>query len=247
MREDSLAPRHRFTIDVMTHHQDTPCDTRVGRELRETRSSHRHAFTLIEMLAVLVIMSMLLAVSGRLFSSLSAKSMDVAADTIVGAIEQARSDALRSGEPRLIAFRKATDEFGKTIVREFGLIQSGGGSKAIIWHRLPAGAALWERAPVASVPGTALLTLPQQRIADFQIPGLSSDPATDATYWGIVFNDLGEITFPATVSMDPARPAVAGPYFIAVVSEAQLASVGEPKNIHWIEIRPATGRTVTVQ
>ncbi|MCB1209182.1 MAG: prepilin-type N-terminal cleavage/methylation domain-containing protein [Verrucomicrobiales bacterium] len=231
----------------MPHNQDTPCATTVGIALRETRSSRRPAFTLIEILAVLAVMSVLLAVTGGLFSSLGAKSLDVAADTIVGAIEQARSDAMRSGEPRMIAFREAADGFGKSAVREFGLVQSGGGTKSMIWQRLPAGAALWGRAPAANIPGTALLTLAQRRIEDFQIPSLTSDADTDDTYWGIVFNDLGEITFPATESMDPARPAAAGPYFIAVVNEAQLASIGEPKNIHWIEIRPATGRTVTVQ
>ncbi len=196
------------------------------------------------------ILLLMIYLGSSVFENLGSTSRMTAAQMLVGAVEEARSEAMRTGKISMIAFRQKQDEFGKLAWREFGVVKhealSTGEGCYLDWRTIPKGVLLWTGTLPGVSAGTNALTLPSKTALDYAIPNLSGAAEDVDPIIGVLFGDLGEVIYPsaqASVAADgSAIPAVPGPYYLAVAEEAQTAPGMTPRNYQLIEIRPASGR-----
>ncbi len=207
------------------------------------RPLRERGFTLIETMATISIVVLMLYVTVGSLDSLRSTSRLTAAQNLISAFEEARSEAMRRGTPCMLAFREKADEFGIMAYREFGLMkhtqgESGQMVAQIEWRQMPSGIALWKGLPSTITAGTNVLSLTAKPITEFGVPTLYVKEAYPAQ--AMVFGDLGEAIQPSAQSATP----VPGPYYIAVAEARQMENNQMPVNYQMIEIRPATGRAL---
>lgn len=210
-------------------------------DLRRRGAFRAGGFTLIESLATVLILSLMLYVTLGSFESLRSTSRLTAAQNMVSALEEARSEAMRTGSASLILFRQKTDELGVVAYREFGLMQKRSAGAGIVWRQLPNGIVLWTGLPEEITSGTNVLTMTARSPRQHGITGLGS--ADDEAHPGVVFGDLGEVTFPTAQPLNPGDAPTPGPYYLCVAEAAQAQGSASPLNMQMIEIRAATGRS----
>lgn len=214
------------------------------------RSVRNGGFTLVEIMTVICILLLLIFLGSSAFENLGSTSRMTAAQMLVGAVEEARSEAMRTGKVSMLAFRQKPDEFGQAAWREFGVVKhetlSTGDGCHLEWRQIPKGISLWPGTPTGVAAGTNLLTLPPKLERDYSIPNLAAVATDTDQLIAILFGELGEVIYPsaqAALAVGGATiPAVPGPYYLAVAEENQTAPGMTPKNFQLIEIRPVSGR-----
>lgn len=197
-------------------------------------------FTLIESLATVMILAMMLFVTVGSLESLRSTSRLTAAQNLVSALEEARSEAMRASSSSMIVFRQKADEFGVLAYREFGLLRRRNGVNGIIWRQMPNGIVLWSGLPPTVTAGTNALTIGEQTPRQLGITGL--DEGDEEAHVAVVFGDLGEVTYPTAQPLAPGDPPTPGPYYLCVAEAADIQGEKAPANMQLIEIRAATGR-----
>lgn len=184
--------------------------------------------------------------------SLRSTARLTAAQSLVAACEEARSEAMRSGQPSLLAF-KCAQEGGKRVCRSYGIARvrtvAGQTGEAQItemqWFPLPQGISLTAYRPATISTGSDVLALPDKTAVDYGLPAMQTAPQEPApAFPALVFGDLGEVTYPTAQAAAPGAPPTPGPYYIAVAEEEQTGRTQGPVNYQLIEIRPATGRAL---
>lgn len=206
----------------------------------KSRCPRTAGFTLVESLLTILILGMMLYVSIGTLEPLRSTSRLTAAQQLVSAVEEARSEAMRSSAPSLLLFRQKLDEFGTMTCREFGLLQRKAGVNAIVWRQLPAGVVLWSGQPEQVTTGTNLLSLSPQTPVQRGFTGLGE--GGNEPHISLVFGDLGEVIFPSAQPTSAEAAPTPGPYYLCVAEAAQSLGAQTPKNMQLIEIRPSTGR-----
>jgi len=204
----------------------------------------------VEIMTVVCILLLLIFLGSSVFENLGSTSRMTAAQMLVGAVEEARSEAMRTGKVSMLAFRQKPDEFGQPGWREFGVVKHETLSTSegcyLNWRQVPKGVSLWAGTPAGVTAGTNLLTVPAKLESDYAIPNLAAVATDTDKIIGILFGELGEVIYPsaqAAMAADgTAIPAVPGPYYLAVAEEAQTSPGMTPKNFQLIEIRPVSGR-----
>lgn len=201
-------------------------------------------------MTVVGILVLLIFMGSSVFENLGSTSRMTAAQMLVGAVEEARSEAMRTGKVSMIAFRQKQDEFGTLAWREFAVVKhhslSTGEGCHLDWRKMPKGVLLWTGTPPGVAAGTNALTLPPKTALEYSIPNLAGADDEPEEIIGILFGDLGEVIYPSSQASVAANgsaiPAVPAPYYLAVAEEAQTAPGMTLKNYQLIEIRPASGR-----
>lgn len=209
--------------------------------LKGKSSLPTRGFTLFESMATILILSIMLYAAVGSLDSLRSTSRLTAAQNLVSALEEARSEAMRYSSSSLIMFRKKPDDFGKEAYREYGLLQRRSGNVNIVWRQLPKGVVLWEGTPSVIQAGTNALTVTALTPTQHGITGLQPGVA-DQEEISIVFGDLGEVVFPAAQPVSTGAGPIPGPYYLCVAEENQTLGKTEPTNMQLIEIRASTGR-----
>lgn len=208
---------------------------------RERETLSRGGFTLIESMATILILSLMLyaAVSG--LDSLGSTSRLTAAQNLVSALEEARSEAMKMSAASFMALRQKPDEFGVSAYREYGLFRKKADANQVIWRPLPNGIVLWPGNLPSVSTGTNVLEIPSRTPRQMGFTGLGD--LDDQEFVMIVFGDLGEVTFPFAQPLSPGAPSTPGPYYLCVAEAAPAAANAPPDNMQLIEIRAASGRS----
>ncbi len=205
----------------------------------------------METMTTISILALMVFLTVGAFESLKSTARLTAAQSLVSACEEARSEAMRTGAPSLIAFRKTKDDVGVEALREFGIsktkttMAANGAEQRVTqmnWYPLPKGIVLWTGMPKKITTGTNALKLAARPAVEF---GVAAIPQADTlTFQAMVFGDLGEVVFPTAQSGGAGQPPTPGPYYLAVAEEVQIGMADGPVNYQLIEIRPATGRAL---
>jgi len=169
------------------------------------------AFTLVEMLIVMIIMLIALGALIPAVTSLSkSNGRQAATSNLIGAIEQARAEAIKSGQPTYVVFPTFTSGTQSTLdrynYRSYAIFEddaasptpsptppcAGNVKQLTPWKSLPTGVAL------RAAGDTALLRLVDSRnlIPAVTLPCFGPDPGASPTYWCFKFNPNGEVESP---------------------------------------------------
>ena len=168
------------------------------------RRGRFRAFTLIEMLVVMAIMVLALTALIPAVTSLSKSSgRQAATNNLIAAIEQARAEAIKSGQPTYVVFPTFTSAAQSTLdrynYRSYAIFEDDAANPGSVkqltgWKSLPTGTALRSA-------GTAALSnlAPTASPAPSQTPTFSFTPDTGTTplYQYLKFNSNGEVEAPA--------------------------------------------------
>lgn len=207
---------------------------------RKSRYFHTAGFTLVESLLTMLILGLMLYVSVGTLEPLRCTTRLTAAQQLISALEEARSDAMSSSSPSILLFRQKLDDLGRMTCREFGLLQRKAGMNAIVWRQLPVGVVLWTGQSEQVTSGTDLFSLPPQTPVQRGFIGLGNEG--NEPHIALVFGDLGEVIFPTAQPLTPEATPTPGPYYLCVAETTQSLGSQTPKNMQLIEIRPSTGR-----
>lgn len=195
------------------------------------------AFTLVELLVVIVVLAMLLLVAvPSMFSSTSASQLTATGDLLLNKLSETQQEAIASDSevevcfimsanaralepvPRLRSFQVLR----MTSLHEGGPETDLAAAEEVI--RFADGIVVSSKPKITSIfeAGTAAGTN----------PGVKSDATTPAAKsLGVRFNPDGSTNLPP-----------GSPWFITLVSEESEANEGVPANFYTIQIDPATGR-----
>ena len=204
--------------------------------LRNTDTRTDHAFTLLELLAVIVLMSIMVFVSSMAFRSLATGARQGAAETLLSALDSARSEAVLRNEPWPILFRRGAEFSAAGSFSEYGLLTPIAGTvprvRRVTWSALPKGAWLYGGAASQMPQGSNALGQPVVDLAELGVKAEAEDIGSPVS--AIVFGEVGEV-------IHPESPA--GPLYLAV-AEGNPDAIGGTLNSvpDIIEIRPGSGR-----
>ena len=204
---------------------------------------YRAAFTLVEMLVVLSIIAIVLAALIPAVTSLSkAGGRRAARDSLLGGIEQARAEAIKSGQPTYVVFptfssgaQSTLDRYNYRSYAIFEIDPATGVAKQLTdWKSFPTGVALRAAGPAPlSNPPLPAWTPP---------PGFTFTPDTSSspTFLSFQFNSNGEV-------MAPAGNVLLGVFEGYVTSSGtEVATTkdgsGNPSAVEYIMVSQFTGR-----
>jgi prepilin-type N-terminal cleavage/methylation domain-containing protein len=193
-------------------------------------------FTLLELIIVMGIIAVLLALLAPAVTSLAkAGGRRAARDSLLGGIEQARAEAIKSGQPSYIVFPTFTGGAQSTLDRYnyrsyaiFELDAATGNVKQLTdWKSFPTGVAL-RKAQIDALPPAPTLTF--------------APDGTTATFPCLKFNANGEVEAP------PADVLLG--VFEGYVNGSEVATTtdgsGNPSAVDYITVSQFTGRAVPV-
>ena len=207
------------------------------------RPPRKSAFTLIELLVVMGIIIVAFAALVPAVTSLSKSGGRRAArNALLGGIEQARAEAIRSGEATYVVFptftggaQSTSDRYNYRSYAIFEVIDAatGVGKQLTDWKSFPTGVAL-------RAAGTAALSnLPEWHPP----PGFTFNPDTSASpvFRCFQFNSNGEV-------QAPAANVLLGVFEGYVNSGSEVATTkdgsGNPSAVEYIAVSQFTGRAV---
>ena len=197
----------RSTIKHQTRHGTSPSNRRTSNSPQDESVRLAdiklccHGFTLIELLVVMGIIALLMALVAPAVTSLSKSNGRIAAvSALLGAIEQARAEAIKSGQATYFVFPIFTSGTQSTLDRynckSYAIFEDdpaypGGAKQLTSWNPLPTGVALRSR-------GTASLSNLANPNSLSPVPTFTFAPDASAapTYKCLKFNSNGEIEAP---------------------------------------------------
>jgi prepilin-type N-terminal cleavage/methylation domain-containing protein len=211
---------------------------------RSTPSSGRtRAFTLIEMMVVIAIMIIVAGFMAPALTSLSkANGRKAAIANLLGGIEQARAEAIKSGQATYVVFPAFTSGRQSTLDRynykAYAIFEEPPPSPSptpapqlTAWKSLPTGVAL------RAAGNSALSNLPAPPVT---LPAFAPDTNASPTYYCFKFNSNGEIEAPATnVLLSVFEGFINGT--TEVITGAKDAN-GNPLAAEYIAVFRMTGR-----
>jgi len=218
------------------------------------RPSPGTAFTLIEVLVVMGIIIIALTALVPAVTSLSKSGGRRAAiNSLLGGIEQARAEAIKSGQATYVVFPTFTGGVQSTLDRynyrsyaifEDDAAQPGNVKQLTDWKSFPTGVALRAAAYVINgVNAGALLTYLQDPGWNPQ-PPFTPDLSTTPVLRCIKFNSNGEVQAPIT----PASTVYLGVFEGYVNSGAEVATTrdgsGNPAAVEYVMVSQFTGRAI---
>ncbi len=218
------------------------------------RPSPGTAFTLIELLVVMGIIIIALTALVPAVTSLSKSGGRRAAiNSLLGGIEQARAEAIKSGQATYVVFPTFTGGVQSTLDRynyrsyaifEDDAAQPGNVKQLTDWKSFPTGVALRAAAYVINgVNAGALLTYLQDPGWNPQ-PPFTPDLSTTPVLRCIKFNSNGEVQAPIT----PASTVYLGVFEGYVNSGAEVATTrdgsGNPSAVEYVMVSQFTGRAI---
>ena len=203
----------------------------------------RAGFTLLELLIVLGIIAIMLVALVPAVTSLSkAAGRRAARDSLLGGIEQARAEAIKSGQPTYVVFptfgagtgQATLDRYNYRSYAIFEIDPATGVAKQLTdWKSFPTGVALRAAGPAPlSNPPLPAWTPP---------PGFTFTPDTNAspTFLSFQFNSNGEVAA-------PAGNVVLGVFEGYVNNGSEVATTkdgsGNPSAVEYVMVSQFTGR-----
>ena len=199
------------------------------------------AFTVLELLVVLGIIAIMLVALVPAVTSLSkASGRRAARDSLLGGIEQARAEAIKSGQPTYVVFptfgagtaQATLDRYNYRSYAIFEIDPATGVAKQLTdWKSFPTGVALRaaDPAPLSNLPAW---TPP---------PGFTFTPDTSASpaFLSFQFNSNGEVAA-------PAGNVVLGVFEGYVNNGSEVATTkdgsGNPSAVEYVMVSQFTGR-----
>ena len=218
------------------------------------RPSPGTGFTLIELLVVMGIIIIALAALVPAVTSLSKSGGRRAArNALLGGIEQARAEAIKSGQATYVVFPTFTGGVQSTLdrynYRSYAIFEDdaahpGNVRQLTDWKSFPTGVALRAAAYVINgVNAGALLTYLQDPGWNPQ-PPFTPDLSTTPVLRCIKFNSNGEVQAPIT----PASTVYLGVFEGYVNSGAEVATTrdgsGNPSAVEYVMVSQFTGRAI---
>ena len=180
-----------------------------GLPLQQVNFSRRQGqagFTLLELLMVLGIIAVALAALVPAVTSLSkSNGRRAARDSLVGAIEQARAEAIKSGQATYIVFPTFTSGTQSTLdrynYRSYAIFEDNAASPGNVkqltdWKPFPTGVAL-RAAGNASLSGNSAPTASPTPPPPTPTFSFTPDTTATAQYQYLKFNSNGELQVPA--------------------------------------------------
>jgi prepilin-type N-terminal cleavage/methylation domain-containing protein len=199
-------------------------------------------FTLIELL---VVMGIIIIALGALVPAVTSLSKSggrrAAVNSLVGGIEEARAEAIKSGQSTYVVFPTFTSGTQSTLDRynyrayaifEDNAANPGNVKQLTEWKSFPTGVAL-------RAAGTAALSnLP---VPGVTLPVFAPDTSASPTYYCFKFNSNGEIQAPAgSILLGIFEGYVSGGTEVATTKDGS----GNPSAIEYITVSQFTGRAV---
>lgn len=215
-----------------------------------TSRAARGAFTLIELLVVIGIISVLLVAVIPVVSSLSKSGGRKAAiSNLLGAIEQARTQAIKSGQATYVIFPAFTAATGPTLERyhhkSYAIFEDDPANpttpkQLANWKTLPAGVALRSS-------GTGKLSdlTAASALTPSFTPAFTPESSATASFQCIKFNSSGEVESPpSNVVLTVFEGYVNGTTEVVTGSKD---GTGNPLAAESINIARLTGRAVSAK
>jgi len=160
------------------------------------------AFTLVEMLIVMIIMLIALGALIPAVTSLSkSNGRQAATSNLIGAIEQARAEAIKSGQPTYVVFPTFTSGTQSTLDRynykSYAIFEDDPGNTPPVkqvsaWKTLPIGVSIRSggTAPLSSLADPSALTPPVTSLT------FTPDSSAGPSFKVLKFNANGEVESP---------------------------------------------------
>src|SRR5438552_6196823 len=209
-----------------------------------THHAIRAGFTLLELLIVLGIIAMMLVALVPAVTSLSKSGGRRAArDSLLGGIEQARAEAIKSGQATYVVFPMFSNGMQSTLDRynykSYAIFEDNAASPGSVkqvtpWKPLPTGVAL-------RATGTAALANLADPVSLNPAPtfGFTADTGTTPAFRCLKFNSNGEVEAPATnVLLGVFEGYVSNGIEVATTKDGS----GNPSAVEYIAVAQFTGR-----
>ena len=215
----------------------------IKRRIHPRAARRKRAFTLIELLVVMGIIAILLVVAIPAVTSLSKSGgRKSAISSLIGAMEQARVEATKSGEKTYVVFPTFTASAAASTLdrynyRAYAIFRFDPANPAqpkqlTSWKSLPTGISL-RYGSLAALPDTAALS-PPVTIA------FSPDAAATPDFRCIQFDATGAVEFPTTdVTLAVFEGSVNG---ASEVSTSEKDASGNPLATESVKLSRLTGR-----
>ena len=204
------------------------------------------AFTLVEMLIVMIIMLIALGALIPAVTSLSkSNGRQAATSNLIGAIEQARAEAIKSGQPTYVVFPTFTSGTQSTLDRynykSYAIFEDDPGNTPPVkqvsaWKTLPIGVSIRSggTAPLSSLADPSALTPPVTSLT------FTPDSSAGPSFKVLKFNANGEVESPPNnVSLGIFEGFINGTS--EVITGAKDGS-GNPLAAEYVSVSRITGR-----
>lgn len=215
------------------------------------------AFSLIELLAVVSIMSCLMVLSGLIFRGISGGArVDTAGNRVAEVIDAARQNSLLKKRPTAFVLLVSGDDSAHRFftVLEYqppGVPGAGTWRQIFRWDSLPAGVVVDGKVDANGVPATSFLPPQSPAISPLGpviFQGKSYEPNASPGYAYFIFSEDGSVMKDS--SGNPPVPlkvrlveGVVGSTGQVQYTSAQRADGAGPSNYYEIVVNEATGRT----
>ena len=176
------------------------------RLLTSTERGRSRGFTLVELLIVLSIIAIMLVALVPAVTSLSkAGGRRAARDSLLGGIEQARAEAIKSGQPTYVVFPMFTTGMQSTLdrynYRSYAIFEDNAASPGNVkqltdWKSFRTGVAL-RAAGTAALSGNSAPTASPTPAPPTPTFNFTPDTTATAQYQYLKFNSNGELQAPA--------------------------------------------------
>lgn len=216
---------------------------RSDRYRKENARRHVPAFSLVEMLAVIAVMSILLLVGAGVMSPNEGRRTSMARDMVVAHLEQARSHAISTGAPTAVVFAPSDPGLGGRSGRIIGVVEVSGADKSTKllsrWKELPKGQIFMLRS-LASLTRPTILEDSEKLLVGYRG---DQGQAFDLSMPYVLFGSEGAVLHPVGKIIGIA----VGPGIAMGNGELQLTGANRGKETAMvIQVSPLSGKARTL-